>query len=581
MKKFITIILAAMAMSMFNSCDKMLEEINYGNPTTADLMTNEANVPLLVGQCYAEVKWLHDHWGYWGVVTLTADEGLCPTRMPDKDWADGGYWRNLNTHNWNEMGGAFRNIWNTTIAGAVLCNKLLKTLNDYKSSMSEQVYAQYTGELEVMRSYYYYMLFDCFGRIPYLEEFVDRANDPLMEPYDVWSKLVNCLEKNAPNLPAVTDDASRALNYGRATQGLAYALLARLYLNAESFDCTPSNIKIDNAHTTPINTATDFYTNAVRCCDAIIDARSYSIEPDYFTNFKIDNSASKENIFVIVENGEANIDERSGGDGMMLNKLRIALLTLNYNHQKTYNMLETPWNGFCARPSFIDRFNATDVRGPGNEGLGTNDTKQWGWFLGPIYDANGKLCKDKDEAASNAIIVKDVLDANGSPSLVEATDLGGARLIKYEIDKAGKYKYSENDFVLFRYADVLWMKEEALLRGGSGTSSWDSPDFQTLRRRAFAYEADPAAAYSAAYPQVRTLDGILDERGREFSWENMRRRDLIRFGKFNNSEYVQFITATDEYRKWFPIPYKILEKSVRDEEGKPVWTQNPGYSTSF
>ena len=576
MKKIvITLLTAVLASSLFSSCDKMLEEVNYGNPTTADLMTNEANVALLVGQCYAEVKWLHDHWGYWGVVTLTADEGLCPTRMPDKDWADGGYWRNLNTHNWNEMGGAFRNIWNTTIAGAVLCNKLLKTLDDYKSSMSDKVYAQYTGELEVMRSYYYYMLFDCFGRIPYLEEFVDKASDPLMEPADVWSHLVDCLEKNAPNLPAVTDDASRALNYGRATQGLAYSLLARLYLNAESFDCTPSNIKLTNDKTTPIKSSADFYTNCVRCCNAIIDAGSYSIEPDYFNNFKIDNSASKENIFVIVENGEANIDERSGGDGMMLNKLRINLLTLNYNHQKTYNLLETPWNGFCARPSFIDRFAASDVRGPGNEGKGTNDTKQWGWFLGPIYDAAGKLCEDKDEAKSPAIIVKDVT------SLTEATDLEGARNIKYEIDKSGKYKYSENDFVLFRYADVLWMKEEAILRGGAGSSGWASADFQTLRKRAFAYDADPAAAYAAAYPTALTLDGILDERGREFSWENMRRRDLIRFGKFNQPSYVQFITATDSYRKWFPIPYKILEKSVRDENGNPVWTQNPGYPTNI
>ena len=582
MKKIvITIIAAVMASSLFCSCDRMLEEINYGNPTTADMMTAEANVPLLVGQCYAEVKWLHDHWGYWGVVTLTADEGLCPTRMPDKDWADGGYWRNLNTHNWNELGGAFRNIWETTISGAVLCNKIIKTLDDYKASMSEEVLAQYTRELEVMRSYYYYMLFDCFGRIPYLEEFVDRASDPLMEPQTVWCKLVDCLEKNAPNLPKVTDDASRALNYGRATQGLAYSLLARLYLNAESFGCTPANITLTNEHTTAITSAADFYTNCVRCCDAIINAKSYSIEPDYFANFKIDNANSKENIFVIVENGEANIDERSGGDGMMLNKLRIALLTLNYNHQKTYGLLETPWNGFCARPSFIDRFAASDVRGPGNEGLGTKDTKQWGWFLGPVYDANGTLCRDKDEDKSPAIIVKDILNANGEVSLTEATDLAGARNIKYEIDKSGKYKYSENDFVLFRYADVLWMKEEAILRGGAGTSGWNSTDFQTLRNRAFSYDANPAAAYTAAYPDALTLDGILDERGREFSWENMRRRDLIRFGKFNDDTYVQFITAKDDYRNWFPIPYKILEKSVRDENGNPVWTQNPGYPTNI
>ena len=568
---FVTSIVLALSLSV--SCDRMLEEVNYGNPTTEDLMTDETNVALLVGQCYADVKWLHDHWGYWGVVTLTADEGLCPTRMPDKDWADGGYWRNLNTHNWNEMGGAFRNIWNTTIAGAVLCNKLLKTLDSYKSSMSDKVYAQYVGELEVMRSYYYYMLFDCFGRIPYLEEFVDKADEPLMEPSKVWSKLVNCLEKNAPNLPAVTDDASRALNYGRATQGLAYALLARLYLNATSFGCTPANIEINNEHTTAIATEADFYTNVVRCCDAIINAKSYSIEPDYFTNFKIDNSASKENIFVIVENGEANIDERAGADGMMLNKLRIALLTLNYNHQKTYGLLETPWNGFCARPGFIDRFAGSDVRGPGNEGLGTKDTKQWGWFLGPIYDASGKLCQDKDEAKSPAIIVKEVT------SLTEATDLDGARSIKYEIDKGGKYKYSENDFVLFRYADVLWMKEEAILRGGTGTSGWSTPDFVTLRKRAFAYDSNPTAAYDAAYPNALSLGdgGILDERGREFSWENMRRRDLIRFGKFNDPTYVEFVSATDEYRNWFPIPYKILEKSVRDENGNAVWTQNPGY----
>lgn len=573
MKKiFIIIASVAATLSVFSSCDKMLEEVNYGNPTTKDLMTKEENVALLVGQCYADVKWLHDHWGYWGVVTLTADEGLCPTRMPDKDWADGGYWRNLNTHNWNEMGGAFRNIWNTTISGAVLCNKLLKTLENNKDSMSEETYAQYVGELETMRSYYYYMLFDCFGRIPYLEEFVDKASDPLMEPQLVWSKLVDCLEKNAPNLPVVTDETTRALNYGRATQGFAYALLARLYLNAESFGCTPANIALTNEHTTKISAKEDFYNNCIRCCDAIISTGSYSIEPDFFTNFKIDNQNSKENIFVIVENGVANIDERAGSDGMMLNKLRIALLTLNYNHQKSYGLLETPWNGFCARPSFIDRYAATDVRGPGNEGLGTKDTKQWGWFLGPIYDAKGNICKDKDEDKSDAIIVKEV------SSLSEATDLEGARCIKYEIDKGGKYKYSENDFVLFRYADVLWMREEAILRGGTGASRWlTDPDFATLRKRTFAYDADPVAAYNAAYPDVLTLDGILDERGREFAWENMRRRDLIRFDKFNKATYVDFVTATEEWRNWFPIPYKILEKSVRDENGNPVWTQNPGY----
>ena len=86
----------SLAISVFSSCDKMLEEKNYGNPTVGDMMTNEENVVLLVGQAYADLKWIHDHWGYFGVSSLTADECLCPTR--GDDWADGGYWRNLNTH---------------------------------------------------------------------------------------------------------------------------------------------------------------------------------------------------------------------------------------------------------------------------------------------------------------------------------------------------------------------------------------------------------------------------------------------------------------------------------------------------
>ena len=126
------------------------------------------------------------------------------------------------------------------------------------------------------------------------------------------------------------------------------------------------------------------------------------------------------------------------------------------------------------------------------------------------------------------------------------------------------------------------MKEEAILRGGAGTSSAGSADFKRLRARCFDYnEGDKESAFNSAYPTASpgsmTLDGILDERGREFAWENMRRRDLIRFGKFNDPKYVEFVTGTDEYRKWFPIPYAVLETSLRDENGNAIWTQNPGY----
>lgn len=566
MKKFFIIALAAVAL-FSTSCEGFLEEENFGNPTIEEMMGNEENVILLVGQAYAEVKWVHDHWGYWGVSSLTSDECVCPVRIPGEHWADGGYWTRLNNHGWNSFADAFKNIWNSTISGAVLCNKLINTLDTYKASMTEQLYLQYRGELEVMRSYYYYLLFDCFGRIPYLEKFED-VTEPLMEAPIVWSHLVACLERNAPNLPAVTD-ATRATNYGRVSQGMAYSLLARLYLNAESYGCTVDNIKFPEGCEVKIASENDFYTNAVRCCDEVIKSGSYSIEENYFDNFKILNENSRENIFVIVEDGNAKFDMRYNGS--MANKMRMIHLSLHYCHQSSWNMIEKPWNGFAARPAYIDLFDGKDVRGAGKgygaDTLGTMSPYQFAWFLGPVTDKDGKVLKD--ENGDPAIIVQEVEE-----TLSEATWNDGARFCKYEVDKNKKYDWAENDYVLMRYADVLWMKEEAILRGGQGASGFNTPDFQTLKKRAFAYEEDPAAAYAAAYPDVLTLEKICDERGREFSWECIRRRDLIRFDQFDK---IEFVTAKEPFRRWFPIPFSVIEKAKRDENGNPIWTQNEGY----
>ena len=60
MKKILYILAAVATLSM-TSCDDLLEEQNYGNPTIEDMMTNEENVTLLVGQAYADLKWMHDH----------------------------------------------------------------------------------------------------------------------------------------------------------------------------------------------------------------------------------------------------------------------------------------------------------------------------------------------------------------------------------------------------------------------------------------------------------------------------------------------------------------------------------------
>lgn len=602
MKKSIISLFSICSLFTVASCN-MLDEINYGNPTVEDMMGNPENVVMTVGQIYADLKYTHDHWGYWGLQTITADEGIAVPRNSGKDWNDGGYWLKQNTHTWDYRGDALKNVWNITVSGAVLCNKIMYNLDLFKENMSEEVYNQYVAETEVMRCYYYYLMFDCFGRIPYTESF-DNSVTPLLEPEDVWSRLVATLEKDAPKMAVVKNDADRAAYYGRTTQGFAYALLARLYLNAEGFGCTMDNI-FKNIEK-PVQFNGSFYDNCVRCCDAVIDSKGYSIESDYFANFKIFNESSKENIFVIVENGLVDDERDSGGSQPCKNKNRVLMNTHHYGIQSYYDMILDTWNGFSARPEFLNIFKSktapvltkddwfdaskfvgyynSDVRGPGIEIQGTANKKPWGWFLGPVHKQGSTTelfvdnkMKDNEHPSGLPTIIRP-----GITNIMNAHNFDGARLNKWEIDKTKTYKYMENDFPIMRYADVLLMKLEAVKRGGNGTDVTTEKDFRMLMERAFANDdatPDKVQKFIDTYgdPASWTLDDILAERGRELSWEMVRRRDLIRYNKFNDIQYVTDAKAKEPVRKWFPIPYSVLQKSLLDEQGNPVWTQTPGY----
>lgn len=97
MKKILNCLLLASAF-LATSCEGMLDEEVFGKPTSEEMLSNAENVAKVVGQAYAEVAWLHDHWGYWGITTLSADECVNPVRNPGNDWSDDGYWKGFKGH---------------------------------------------------------------------------------------------------------------------------------------------------------------------------------------------------------------------------------------------------------------------------------------------------------------------------------------------------------------------------------------------------------------------------------------------------------------------------------------------------
>ena len=122
-----------------------------------------------------------------------------------------------------------------------------------------------------------------------------------------------------------------------------------------------------------------------------------------------------------------------------------------------------------------------------------------------------------------------------------------------------------NDLPIFRYADILLTKAEAIVRGGSATNGDTAMSlFNEIR----SYVTAPTIDHTPS------LQELLDERGREFLDENWRRNDMIRFGTFESEffpHYKGFPTANfDKTRRIFPLHKDIMNTN-------PNWKQNPGY----
>ena len=120
--------------------------------------------------------------------------------------------------------------------------------------------------------------------------------------------------------------------------------------------------------------------------------------------------------------------------------------------------------------------------------------------------------------------------------------------------------------VVFRYADILDMKAECLMRlNGDGANQEAVGLVNQVRARSFAAN-DPASKYTTA---TLTMNELLDERGREFAYEMLRREDLIRFGKFEEAWWQKPADA-DKHNELFPIPQTVITTN-------PALKQNPGY----
>ena len=124
------------------------------------------------------------------------------------------------------------------------------------------------------------------------------------------------------------------------------------------------------------------------------------------------------------------------------------------------------------------------------------------------------------------------------------------------------------DIIMYRYADVLLSKAEALANAGSPNA--EAMELVNVVRRRAGLPDKQLSDYSS--PDAFN-DLILLERSHEFWCENGQyRADLIRHGKFvSRCQEVTQSTYTGPNKVVYPFSLKAIS------EGKGVFIQNPGY----
>jgi starch-binding outer membrane protein, SusD/RagB family len=272
----------------------------------------------------------------------------------------------------------------------------------------------------------------------------------------------------------------------------------------------------------------------ITLADQIINNTKYKLADNIFDNFAPDNDAkSTENIYTLY-----NKDGDRGG-----NVRSRWFLGLHYNQKPS------GWNGFTTLSDFYNKFGSTDQRrGGAYPGMTDVGGVRTGFLVGQQFNEKNEALKDRK---GNPLVFTTDVKLKETGSNLEIT---GIRVMKYPIDYTGGDQ-ADNDYVIFRLADVMLMKAEAQLRTGSAGPALIIVNTIRTKRG-----ATPLTALD--------LQALLDERGRELYWEGWRRQDLIRFGKF--LQPWQEKPTDDPKYLVFPIPAEQLAVN-------PNLTQNEGY----
>jgi hypothetical protein len=598
MKKRLYILVTAVTLGLgFPSCFDLTEEVF--NQVGSDIYyTDEASVKGVVASAYGVSAHSFVEW-FMYLSEFPADQ------IAWRSWNGGGWgWDNaekfvLSVQSWNADAVIIRNAWRNTWTPIAQCNRILDDLQRIPPESLGMTQAQtngYIAEIRMLRAWAYYYLFETWGgSIPI---FTGTSSDVSLLPPsasadgDFQSGTKKVFDFIMQELDETLNDLPRNRNE-RMNQAMNRVLKARMLLNAELF------------------IGEDRFNECATLCEAIIkgDFGTYSLAPDYRTNFSMGNQNSPEIIFAFATAQPQlnlgwmrnlpflpyNYANFIGGSHTGAGSWNCVILAPSYDnsgnvyiHGGTDNpvcFLDAPYNDKLGAP--YERFHDKDVR---KQNFRWEDGNYTGMFLKGYMEhrtiADSLLPSDADRVNQPWFFVDQVgtfqninrnLETVMNPRWGETNS--GIRLFKYPMAPSS-FDWRNIYEVEFRLAEVIYMLAECRMRAGNAGAAKEL--INNVRKRYFS-AADWAAIQDVPGKPFTTfdMDWLLSEWGLEFLNEGRRRRtDLRRFDKFTQGQWWFFGRATepgydlsvkrDRKYEWYPLPTEALTVN-------PNLIQNPAY----
>lgn len=384
-----------------------------------------------------------------------------------------------------------------------LCNEFIRNAspsNLGRFTPEEQAKLRtYVAEARFMRALSYYLVLDLFRVGPFVDE--NTPTSGVLPPAMDAPRLMAFIESEIAD---IEDSLLTNAPYARAGKAAAYALLSRMYLNAEVYTGTPK------------------YSECIYFSKRIL-AMGYTLEPDYAKLFNADNHKRTNEVIFAFANDASEATTWGSATYFVCGSVG----SDNSMNPADYG-ISSGWGSWRVHGEFYELFATTP-----------DDRRCMIWTDGQTQYIDSSL-EDGSQGYSPCKwtnLTDDGLAASNSASDGCSTDVP-----------------------FFRLGEIYLNAAEAYLRGGQGMTRAEALQLvNDLRIRAY---GNPSGTI---VDKNLTLDFIIDERGRELYLECLRRTDLVRFDRFTSSKYlwqwkggVLSGQAVDPSFNRFPIPASEL-----------------------